>query len=593
MITKICTINVKGATTKHDIDYLGSFAKREGLDIIGIQEVGYSFINKKIEGYKGIINPGKGNRGTAIYYKEGLTVNYTSKHESGRIIKVKIEGMTIVNVYAYPAGGNNTVEVREGFLNRDLITFIGRDTDIIMGDFNASKDREGGGNFSRSLINIVENLGWVDIRENIRPGENTPTFIGHNGHSIIDYFFHTSNIKLHIKDCSNTIYTKSDHRALILSIGGGNKMKNRKNQTEKAVWKLDNRIIEEEGFREEIILLIESLTNTSKKKKTWTQNWEIFKKETKNIANRYLQAKKKEERNYSKHLKNCMEELISLGLKENNLKEYNEVKKELSLHLDRLEHEKCAANKNNFENEKNGLVQEVGEARRKKQRTIERLKTEKEISEEEPEKRKKPTNEEKRMSTQQLDNIIQNYYGKLFKLETKNMEEWDYFLQEIKERLDKKEAEKLTQEFSIDELREAVMRAEKNKAPGIDGITSDFYQSFFKTLGPLMLGYLNDIKIHGLSKNQKIGIISLIHKGGNKENLINYRPIAILCTDYKILTKMIANRVKTVMGGLINKFQSGGIPGRTMTNNSNIARDIITNNEKGALVGLEGIFYTK
>ena len=130
-----------------------------------------------------------------------------------------------------------------------------------------------------------------------------------------------------------------------------------------------------------------------------------------------------------------------------------------------------------------------------------------------------------------------------------------------------------------------------NILPLVVGFLGSWYPR--KTIGALMLGYLNEIKIHGLSKDQKIGIMSLIHKVGNKENLINYRPIAILCTDYKILTKMIANRVKTVMGGLINKFQSGGIPGRTMTNNSNIARDIITNNEKGALVGLEGIFYTK
>ena len=52
-----------------------------------------------------------------------------------------------------------------------------------------------------------------------------------------------------------------------------------------------------------------------------------------------------------------------------------------------------------------------------------------------------------------------------------------------------------------------------------------------------------------LSYSMRKGIITLIHKGNelDRDNLLNYRPITLTNTDYKILTKALAIRFKKVI----------------------------------------------
>ncbi len=51
------------------------------------------------------------------------------------------------------------------------------------------------------------------------------------------------------------------------------------------------------------------------------------------------------------------------------------------------------------------------------------------------------------------------------------------------------------------------------------------------------------------------GVITLVFKKGNKLDLENYRPISLFNTDYKILTKVLANRMKRVIGDIIQTTQ--------------------------------------
>lgn len=85
-----------------------------------------------------------------------------------------------------------------------------------------------------------------------------------------------------------------------------------------------------------------------------------------------------------------------------------------------------------------------------------------------------------------------------------------------------------------------------------------------------------------LTKSQKKGVLSLIYKGdGNTKNLNNWRPITLLCVDYKILARILANRLKVVLENLINPNQTGGLTKRKITDNLATIRNIILNMEKG------------
>ena len=64
-------------------------------------------------------------------------------------------------------------------------------------------------------------------------------------------------------------------------------------------------------------------------------------------------------------------------------------------------------------------------------------------------------------------------------------------------------------------------------------------------------------------------------KKGDRTNLSNWRPITLLTTDYKILTKALAHRLTQVLPTIINSDQTACIPGRTINDNISLIRDVI------------------
>jgi Reverse transcriptase (RNA-dependent DNA polymerase) len=65
----------------------------------------------------------------------------------------------------------------------------------------------------------------------------------------------------------------------------------------------------------------------------------------------------------------------------------------------------------------------------------------------------------------------------------------------------------------------------------------------------------------------KIEKMVLFHKKGDREDLANYRPITMLNSDYKIVAKVLANRLQKVIGNLIDESQIGFIKERRIEGN--------------------------
>ena len=73
-----------------------------------------------------------------------------------------------------------------------------------------------------------------------------------------------------------------------------------------------------------------------------------------------------------------------------------------------------------------------------------------------------------------------------------------------------------------------------------------------------------------MSITQRHGIIILIpKKDKDRELLKNWRPLSLLNTDYKILAKCIANRIKKVLPEIIHCDQTGFLPNRYIGENIN------------------------
>uniref|UniRef100_A0A3Q1FHB9 Reverse transcriptase domain-containing protein n=1 Tax=Acanthochromis polyacanthus TaxID=80966 RepID=A0A3Q1FHB9_9TELE len=99
------------------------------------------------------------------------------------------------------------------------------------------------------------------------------------------------------------------------------------------------------------------------------------------------------------------------------------------------------------------------------------------------------------------------------------------------------------------EVEAAIGGLGRNKSPGSDGITADFYISFRDLLAPVLLSLYQSMEEQRLTPGTlMLGLVSLVYKQrGDRSCLKNYRPISLLNTDYKILAKILANRLKNVI----------------------------------------------
>ena len=107
------------------------------------------------------------------------------------------------------------------------------------------------------------------------------------------------------------------------------------------------------------------------------------------------------------------------------------------------------------------------------------------------------------------------------------------------------------------------------KSPGSDGITVEFYKLFWNDIKQYYINSINhSFQIGSLNELQKQSIITLIPKQ-NKDItcLDNWRPIILLNVDYKIATKVIANRIKSIIKTIADNSQTGFIKGRYIGEN--------------------------
>ena len=123
---------------------------------------------------------------------------------------------------------------------------------------------------------------------------------------------------------------------------------------------------------------------------------------------------------------------------------------------------------------------------------------------------------------------------------------------------------------------------EKDKSPGEDGFTVEFYLAFFDLVGANLVRSLNAGHEKGrLSISQRSGIITLIPKEDTSLNLLqNWRPITLLNVDYKIASKAIAKRIEPVLSSLTYSDQTGFVKGRYIGENIRLISDVIEQTSK-------------
>ena len=151
----------------------------------------------------------------------------------------------------------------------------------------------------------------------------------------------------------------------------------------------------------------------------------------------------------------------------------------------------------------------------------------------------------------------------------------DTFLDSIQERLNEEEVKKLQEPSSLTEIWAAVDSSEYNKASGIDGLPAELYRKLWPKIKLSLQAVLNELREAGaLPKSMREGSITLIPKPGDKSMITNWRPITLLCSDYKIFSKCLTQRMKPIMMRVVNPNQTGVMSGRTINDNLTACRNV-------------------
>ena len=152
----------------------------------------------------------------------------------------------------------------------------------------------------------------------------------------------------------------------------------------------------------------------------------------------------------------------------------------------------------------------------------------------------------------------------------------NHFLSFINNELNDEDRAILSAPLTKDELLNVIKSTAVNKTPGIDGIPVEFYLQFWEDIADDLLAMYNYVLQSGnLCPSQKRAIINLIPKNDDTKYITNFRPISLLCVDYKILSKLLSGRIKRVLCKIIHSKQFCAVPGRNINQCNMELRDII------------------
>ena len=576
----ITSVNANGLRNKRKLKEL-LFAYRS--DIICIQETNWDedIVKEVREEWKGYIyynNGARNARGVSILIKRDAVedIREAYKDKNGRILVIEFKyremEFRLINIYVPNIEKDKCCIIRE---LKNLI--VGKC--ILVGDFNIKCSRLDVGKGvefrwerSRNMLSeLMEEKGLIDVWREGNPEKREYTRRqmrdGVLKQSRIDLVLVQFGIIRYIDRTRHQGNSFSDHDAVMFRIKVG------REEVGGGMWILNAGFIQEDEYKKQIRNLLDG---ENRRREVYKENdrpddsvgerWEKIKNQIKEISIRYSKKRKGKMMKEEKRLKQKWRAELSRADNEEgyNIKNYIEIKME----LEKFEREKCrgailrSKAKYALEGEKcTGYF--LGLEKRKQNRTYIN-----EINDK---------HGEKIVDYVEILERVQEFYGELYKKGDIDQRSIDEVMESVEKKLSVQDRDWCDREINEREVMEAIGGLKNGKSPGSDGIGAEWYKGYKNEVAPILVDVFQGMERTGKVQGRMgEGVISIIYeKKGSRLDLENYRPISLLNTDYKILTKVLANRIKRVIGNIVQTTQSYSIPGRDIAHTIATLRDVI------------------
>jgi hypothetical protein len=134
----------------------------------------------------------------------------------------------------------------------------------------------------------------------------------------------------------------------------------------------------------------------------------------------------------------------------------------------------------------------------------------------------------------------------------------------------------LERPFEREEVFHVLQNFEGDKAPGPNGFTMVFFQKCWQIVELDVMAFFGEIHEYGkFERSLNATFISLIPKKINAVNIRDFHPISLIGCIYKLLAKVLANRLALVLDGIISESQNSFVGGRKILDSVLIANECL------------------
>ena len=506
------------------------------------------------------------SRGVTILVKSTLEYKLIKFHHDyeGRLCYIDISfhdfPMRIINVYC----PNNGRERRDFIKSLDFILATSKSI-LLGGDYNFVENTHIDKNIHddslgtagrKEIINLKNDFDLCDPFRSKHPEKRIFTWSGRGVYSRLDRFYMSKTLLPFYKKPSLVTFSLSDHTMVGFKLQDFSGVPH----VGASYWKANVSVFEDIDFVKDLGILWSDFKHYNFQDALW---WEAFKENVRDLV--IFHSKKKSHSFYNrlKEKEGELREKMSLNSSSNiHGDAIDTLKSEIeNLVLERAEGSKIRNNidiLNNKERPSRYFFRR--ERKRQSRKFINKL----------------VDTDTEYTSHEDILGYIKSFYRDLYTDRQVDDSLIDHFTADIKT-LSVDDAELCEGDFTLEECRQAITDMETGKSPGPDGLPSEFYKKFFDIFGKAFLIMINSsFKENTLPESFSLGYITLLCKNpAEAENIKNWRPISLLNTDYKLVSKVLTSRLRKVIGTVVDIDQTCAVPNRSILDNCHLFRNIV------------------